>query len=256
MGYHLTTSFDLPPARSHASPKTHTPLPRLQERGLRFYSATLGRWHSRDPIAETGHRVLKSERDQASGRSERPTRVWANHEPASTTVGMDAESELTERAYEVNTFVRNSPLNAVDWYGEDYRIHHTTAIGLPVGRLHLVLEVQNPDGNSSKLYEFIPIQSGPWRDTSLRVFYLYIMSGRWVPGVWVEEQSVDPQITTTDPWVKTCPCVDRALIGNFGGVLNELDTYSYNLWQHNSNTAVRRRLAYVLGNLPSGCPRP
>jgi RHS repeat-associated protein len=52
MGYHLTTSLDRPSARSHASPKTHTPLPRLQERGLRFHSPKLGRWLSRDPIGE------------------------------------------------------------------------------------------------------------------------------------------------------------------------------------------------------------
>jgi RHS repeat-associated protein len=54
MGYHLTTSLARPPARSHASPKTHTPLPRLQERGLRFYSTELSRWVSRDPIGERG----------------------------------------------------------------------------------------------------------------------------------------------------------------------------------------------------------
>ncbi|MEI6150062.1 MAG: RHS repeat-associated core domain-containing protein, partial [bacterium] len=38
--------------RSHASPKTHTPLPQLQERGHRFYSTQLSRWVSRDPIGE------------------------------------------------------------------------------------------------------------------------------------------------------------------------------------------------------------
>jgi RHS repeat-associated protein len=54
MGYHLTTSLDLPSARSHASPKTHVPWPRLQERGLRFYSPEVGRWLSRDPIEEDG----------------------------------------------------------------------------------------------------------------------------------------------------------------------------------------------------------
>jgi RHS repeat-associated protein len=51
MGYHLTTSPDQPATRSHASPKTHTPLPRLQERGHRFYSPAVGRWISRDPLA-------------------------------------------------------------------------------------------------------------------------------------------------------------------------------------------------------------
>ena len=52
MGYHLTTSPDQPATRSHASPKTHTPLPRLQERGHRFYMPSLGRWVNRDPIGE------------------------------------------------------------------------------------------------------------------------------------------------------------------------------------------------------------
>jgi RHS repeat-associated protein len=54
MGYHLTTSLAWPCARSHASPKTHVPGSRLQERGHRYYSANLGRWVSRDPIGERG----------------------------------------------------------------------------------------------------------------------------------------------------------------------------------------------------------
>jgi RHS repeat-associated protein len=54
MGYHLTTSLALPSARSLASPKTHVPGSRLQERGHRYYSASLSRWVSRDPIGENG----------------------------------------------------------------------------------------------------------------------------------------------------------------------------------------------------------
>jgi RHS repeat-associated protein len=53
MGYSLTTSLAPPSARAPASPKTHTPLPRLQERGLRFYSTELSRWVSRDPLEES-----------------------------------------------------------------------------------------------------------------------------------------------------------------------------------------------------------
>ena len=37
-----------------ARPKTHTPGPQLQQRGLRYYSPELGRWVSRDPIEESG----------------------------------------------------------------------------------------------------------------------------------------------------------------------------------------------------------
>jgi RHS repeat-associated protein len=65
MGYHLTTSLDLPPARSHASPKTHTPLPRLQERGLRYYSPEVGRWVNRDPIGERGGSCIYSALDNS-----------------------------------------------------------------------------------------------------------------------------------------------------------------------------------------------
>jgi RHS repeat-associated protein len=55
MGYHLITESGCAPgARSHVRPKTHTPLSRLQERGLRYYSPGLGRWVSRDPIGEWG----------------------------------------------------------------------------------------------------------------------------------------------------------------------------------------------------------
>jgi hypothetical protein len=54
MGYHLTNSLACPSTRSHASPKTHVPGSRLQERGLRFYNTELSRWISRDPINEKG----------------------------------------------------------------------------------------------------------------------------------------------------------------------------------------------------------
>ena len=54
MGYHLTTSLGRPPAKSYATPKTHTPASQVQERGLRFYSPGLGRWVNRDPIGERG----------------------------------------------------------------------------------------------------------------------------------------------------------------------------------------------------------
>ena len=59
MGYHLPAEID-PASRagSFATPKTHTPLPRMKERGQRFYSPTLGRWISRDPIAEKGGVLL------------------------------------------------------------------------------------------------------------------------------------------------------------------------------------------------------
>ena len=53
MGYFLISEAETAvSAQSPASPKTHTPLPRLQERGHRFYSANLSRWVSRDPAGE------------------------------------------------------------------------------------------------------------------------------------------------------------------------------------------------------------
>jgi RHS repeat-associated protein len=55
MGYHLTIEPEnAVPGKSFVSPKTHTPGPQVQERGLRFHSPTLGRWISRDPIEEEG----------------------------------------------------------------------------------------------------------------------------------------------------------------------------------------------------------
>ena len=55
MGYHLTTGTE-PSSRAQSlvDPKTHTPGPQVQERGLRSYNPTLGRWVSRDPIGEKG----------------------------------------------------------------------------------------------------------------------------------------------------------------------------------------------------------
>jgi RHS repeat-associated protein len=61
MGYSLTTSLARPAARSHASPKTHVPLPRLQERGHRYYSANLSRWISRDPLGLGPRRAKRPE---------------------------------------------------------------------------------------------------------------------------------------------------------------------------------------------------
>jgi RHS repeat-associated protein len=53
MGYFLTSDAEnAAPGNSLASPKTHTPLSRVEERGLRFYSPEVGRWINRDPIQE------------------------------------------------------------------------------------------------------------------------------------------------------------------------------------------------------------
>jgi hypothetical protein len=55
MGYFLTAEIEnAVPANSLASPKTHTPVPRVEERGRRFYSPEVGKWLSRDPIEEVG----------------------------------------------------------------------------------------------------------------------------------------------------------------------------------------------------------
>jgi RHS repeat-associated protein len=58
MGYHLTESAIQGEKRTSAifpdTPKTHTPDSRLQGLGLRFYSASLARWISRDPIRQDG----------------------------------------------------------------------------------------------------------------------------------------------------------------------------------------------------------
>jgi RHS repeat-associated protein len=55
MAYFLTSEAETAAlAKSLADPKTHTPLLRVKERGLRFYSATLSRWVNRDPIGERG----------------------------------------------------------------------------------------------------------------------------------------------------------------------------------------------------------
>jgi RHS repeat-associated protein len=57
MGYFHTAEPEIAaPGNSFASPKTHTPLLRVEERGLRFYSPEAGRWTSRDPIGENGGR--------------------------------------------------------------------------------------------------------------------------------------------------------------------------------------------------------
>ena len=56
MGYHL--SIDIAQDRNSTFghflgiPKTHTPVSRLQGRGHRYYSPSLGRWLNRDPIGE------------------------------------------------------------------------------------------------------------------------------------------------------------------------------------------------------------
>ena len=49
MGYYLQESMS---ASSPGTPKTHTPVPPTQERGLRYYIPEIGRWINRDPIWE------------------------------------------------------------------------------------------------------------------------------------------------------------------------------------------------------------
>jgi hypothetical protein len=58
MGYFLTDLPKLPPAEPDVRPKTHTPFPRVKDRGRRFYSPNLGRWTNRDPSEERGGRNL------------------------------------------------------------------------------------------------------------------------------------------------------------------------------------------------------
>ena len=55
MGYFLTSEPEnAVPGNFFASPKTHVPLSRLQERGHRYYNPELSRWASLDPIGELG----------------------------------------------------------------------------------------------------------------------------------------------------------------------------------------------------------
>ena len=55
MGYYYTTEPEnAVPEKSWASPKSHTPDPRVSERGLRYCIPGIGRWGSRDPIEERG----------------------------------------------------------------------------------------------------------------------------------------------------------------------------------------------------------
>ena len=55
MGYFfISEAENAVPASILATPKTHTPLSQVQERGLRFYNPGLGRWVNRDPLGEAG----------------------------------------------------------------------------------------------------------------------------------------------------------------------------------------------------------
>lgn len=70
MGYFLTTQTRKRSAEKlPASPKTHAPGSRLQERGLRFYNPGVGRWLSRDPIGERAlvvqYSIGKSRKEQS-----------------------------------------------------------------------------------------------------------------------------------------------------------------------------------------------
>jgi RHS repeat-associated protein len=61
MGFFLTSSSgNASPANPLVRPETHTPDPQVQERGRRFYSPSLGRWTSRDPIGEWGGKNLSA----------------------------------------------------------------------------------------------------------------------------------------------------------------------------------------------------
>ncbi len=90
MGFYLKTApatCDVPAAVLSAPSKTLTrrfsrPLqnayraPRLQERGLRFYSANLSRWISRDPIGDV---AVVGARDSTAPRNEHMKTRWLSY---------------------------------------------------------------------------------------------------------------------------------------------------------------------------------
>jgi hypothetical protein len=100
MGYSLTTTLDRPFARSLASPKTHVPGSRLQERGHRYYSASLSRWISRDPIGESGFVALVKS-------------LTARRRDESVLAGI----RMKEAISAITVFVANSPVGKYDVLG-------------------------------------------------------------------------------------------------------------------------------------------
>lgn len=103
MGYYLTTEPEnAVPAKSFASPKTHTPLSPVKERGLRFYQPETGRWISRDPIEEL--RLFRNSNLRKTRNVDYGTRVTTS-----------------EPTY---SFVENIPVNRFDSFGLESAEEH------------------------------------------------------------------------------------------------------------------------------------
>ncbi len=96
MGYFVTEEpRNILAAKSFAAPKTHTPFAQMEKRGLRFYSPSIGRWMSRDPIGEYAFLVAYSH-----GKT-LPQRTYLRNESLKP----------------LYPFVHNSPIQQVDPLG-------------------------------------------------------------------------------------------------------------------------------------------
>lgn len=119
MGYFLTTEPEnAVPGKSLASPKTHTPGSRLQERGLRYYSANMARWLSRDPIGEPGFE-LTSRRQKTQSEIEREAEAELYALLSQVDPALAARLGLRPGLpqHHLYPFVNNDPLNQFDPYG-------------------------------------------------------------------------------------------------------------------------------------------
>jgi len=84
MGYFLTTLSERTLGRPPAHPKTHTPGSRVSNLGRRFYSPGLGRWISRDPLAEKARKKSHAPRPSASPDAERYNYLFVRNSPSTS----------------------------------------------------------------------------------------------------------------------------------------------------------------------------
>ncbi len=133
---------------------------------------------------------------------------WINRDPIEEEGGIN-----------VYGFVKNDSINGIDYLGNDYRFIYTNALNIPFLRFHIIVEIKR-EGRDNRYYDFVPSDERKDLRSAL-------LAGKWVEGIWKDTWYPHERPHTVGEWVKTCPCVDEALVSRFHSMVWIQQRYYY-----------------------------